>query len=243
MSLTEPPPNAFDVIFENILGFLLPFFLASAGGDVALGRAAIQELAEAYSVATATELELVGRLLGFSVVAMDNLRLSMDPEMSISMVLRYRSNAVALSRAGEQCRKILEVLQGNRKPVQKSVSIQEPNVPAPKMPMPGIAAAPPAPIPTKAPVPTKAAAILDRPVAATLGGAALPADFMSGFPLDIASMKRDARLLLAAFAKDAGAQPAAAADFPKMTGPGGIADAALRLALAEIRGQAGDTRV
>jgi hypothetical protein len=43
MSLPEPPPNAFDVIFENILGFLLPFFLASAGGDADLGRAAIQD--------------------------------------------------------------------------------------------------------------------------------------------------------------------------------------------------------
>src|SRR5450631_774149 len=131
MSLPEPPPNAIDVIFENILGFLLPFFLAAAGGDPALGRAAIQELADAYNVVTATELELAGRLLGFSVVTMDNLRLSMDKEMSLSMVLRYRSNAVALSRAGEQCRKVLEVVQGNRKPAQQSVPIAVPKVPAP----------------------------------------------------------------------------------------------------------------
>jgi hypothetical protein len=66
----------------------------------------------------------------------------------------------------------------------------------------------------------------------------MPADFMSGFPLDIASMKRDARLLLAAFSKDAGTSPAAVAVFPKVTDPGGIADAALRLVFAESRGQA-----
>jgi hypothetical protein len=225
MSLSESPPTPIDVIFENILGFLLPFFLASAGGDADLGRAAIQELAEAYRVATATELELVGRLLGFSVVAMDNLRLSMDREMSLSMVLRYRSNAVALSRAGEQCRKVLEVVQGNRKPVQQSLPSQVPGVPKPN-----IAAAPPAPVRAKASLHPTVGTAWDRPVAVSLNGAALPADFMSEFPLDIESMKRDARILLAAFSKDAGALPAAAAVFPKVPDPGGVVDAAMRQA-------------
>jgi hypothetical protein len=45
---------------------------------------------------------------------MDNLRLSMNPDLSDTKVLRYRSNAVALSRAGEQCRKILTTMQANR---------------------------------------------------------------------------------------------------------------------------------
>jgi hypothetical protein len=75
-------PTAIDCIFENILGFMLPFFLVSARGNADLARAAIAELAEAYKAATATELEFVGRILGFNIVAMDNLRLSMNTEMS-----------------------------------------------------------------------------------------------------------------------------------------------------------------
>ena len=75
------PPNAIDCIFEQILGFMLPFYLAAAGGDAGLAREAIAELVDAYDCATAAELEpLVGRILGFSTVAMDNLRLSMKPE-------------------------------------------------------------------------------------------------------------------------------------------------------------------
>src|SRR5208283_5522580 len=130
-------PDAIDCIFEHILGFMLPFFIAGAGGDTDLARAAISELADAYNVASATELELVGRILGFSTVAMDNLRLSMNPEMSDTKVLRYRSNAVALSRAAEQCRKILDVVQANRKPAQPAaMSISRP------IPRPAAVAAP-----------------------------------------------------------------------------------------------------
>jgi hypothetical protein len=168
-----------DCIFENILGFLLPFFLVSAGGDADLARAAITEMAEAYSVASVTELELVGRILGFSVVAMDNLRLSMNPEMSDTKVLRYRSNAAALSRAGEQCRKILEVIQANRRPSQKPMV----------MPRPKIVTEPQVGAPQPAPAP--APAVLEPQVVVN----GLPM-----FPADVESMKQGARVMLAGFA-------------------------------------------
>ena len=230
MSLPEPPPTAVDVIFENILEFLLPFFIASAGGDADLARIAIQELADAYGATTVTELDLVGRILGFSVVAMDNLRLSMNQGMSDTKVLRYRSNAVALSRAGEQCRKILEVVQANRMPAQKAAAIAPPRGPEPR-----IEPAPPAPV-------RKVTA--ERPVssahAAFAGG--LPDDFLSETPKDIESMKRDARLLMAMFAKNGAASGPAMAMVPNIADPAALVDAAVRQAFAQSGVKAGGAR-
>jgi hypothetical protein len=175
----ESQPAAIDCIFDNILAFMLPFFLSAAGGDPNLGRAAIQQLAEAYNATTAIELELVGRILGFNTVAMDNLRLSMNPGMSDTKILRYRSNAVALSRAGEQCRKILEAVQAGRKPAETPMAI----------PRPAIAAAPPAAkaaTPDHSPNPPRARAI----------------------PTGIEAMKREARTMLAAFSNTSGVSAA-----------------------------------
>jgi hypothetical protein len=73
----------------------------------------------------------------------------MTQGMSDAKVLRYRSNAVALSRAGEQCRKILEAMQGNRKPAETPMTI----------PRPAIAAAPPPIARAKPPIPQRSASM------------------------------------------------------------------------------------
>jgi hypothetical protein len=212
MIQAEPETTTIDCIFENILGFMLPFFLSSAGGDADLARGAIRELAEAYNVATATELELVGRILGFSTVAMDNLRLSMNSEMSDTKVLRYRSNAVALSRAGEQCRKILDVMQANRKPAHQPMII----------PAPAIAAAP-APAAKAQPSAPRAPASPSRPGEVSL------------LPAGIETMKRDAREMLAAFSNNSGPLARSAAAFPNIPDPVTLVEAAVRQALASSR--------
>lgn len=111
---TDPATRIFpqDCIFQTILDFMLPFFLAGAGSDVDLARAAIFELLDAYNATTTQELDLAGRIIIFSTAAMDNLRLSMsDADMSDAKKLRYRSSAVALSRSAEHCRKVLDALQ------------------------------------------------------------------------------------------------------------------------------------
>jgi len=212
--MTRPEPDAIDCIFEHILGFMLPFFMAGAGGDADLARAAITELAEAYNVASATELELVGRILGFSTVAMDNLRLSMNPEMSDTKVLRYRSNAVALSRAGEQCRKILEAVQANRKPAQQPMSIPRPAI----VTAPIAEAAKPKPQ-TQPPAPRV-------PESAMLSGG------VPLFPADLEAMKQGARVMLAAFAKDAGRAGETAASFSDIPDTAAMVGAAVREAIA-----------
>ena len=235
MSLPEPMPTAVDVIFENILDFLLPFFLAAAGGEAGLARATIQELAEAYNATTVTELDLVGRILGFSVVAMDNLRLSMTQGMSDTKVLRYRSNAAALSRAGEQCRKILEMVQGHRKPVPVSLSqvpaphIPAPHIPAPHIPAPRIEPAPPAPVRT-----ISAAHTPSSGHGTPAGG--FPDDFLSGMPKNIEAMKRDARLLMAAFSKNGAPSGPAMAVVPKIPNLTALVDAAVLQGLAQSGG-------
>jgi hypothetical protein len=170
--MTQSDPNT-DCIVATIVGFMLPFFLAGAGGNQDVAKAAIHQLIEAYNASNPTELDLVGRIIGFSIVSMDNLRLSMTPNLSDAKVLRYRGNAVTLCRSSNQARSMLDALQAGQ-PVRQDV------------PRPPVAAAPAAP----KPVPPVGA-----PLAATPNGVAFePA-------MDIESMKRDARAMMAAFSK------------------------------------------
>jgi hypothetical protein len=210
-STTMTGPTTTDCIFEHILGFMLPFFITCAAGDAGLAREAIRELADAYDAATLTELEIVGRILGFSTVAMDNLRLSMAPEMSDTKRLRYRSNAVALSRAGEQCRKILEVIQGKRRPADKPVEVPRPKiVPAPQAR-------------TERPHPQPASAT-EPPV--VVGGVPL-------FPTDLEAMRQGARVMLAGFSE--GSSGRGPAVFPFVEDQGALLDAAVRQAVSEAK--------
>ena len=173
MTQTDRVPSSQDCLFSTICGFLLPFFLAGAGGDPAIARAAIRDLIDAYNASTPTELDLVGRIISFSIVAMDNLRLSMTQGLSDTKVLKYRSNAVSLSRAAEQARKILSTLQDKQENTRK-------------IPRPSIAA-----VPAPPPQPPLEPAIAPTPKS-------IGAGMIDG---DIEAMKRDARTLIAAFSK------------------------------------------
>jgi hypothetical protein len=133
ISQPDPDPSAFDCILGNIFGFMLPFFLASAAGNAGLARTAIKELIDAYQASSPAELDLVGRVIGFSIAAMDNLRLSMTPDLSATQVLRCRCNAVSLNRSSDQALKILEAVQAKREQSRK-------------IPRPSVAAAPPPPV-------------------------------------------------------------------------------------------------
>jgi hypothetical protein len=166
-----------DCIFATILGFMLPFFLAGAAGNQQIATIAIRELIDAYNARTPTELDLVGRIVGFSIAAMDNLRLSMAPGLSDTKVLRYRANAVTLCRSSDTARKMLDALQAGQE-VKRDV------------PRPSIATAPPAP----RPVPP-----VNAPATAKLPNAGA-----SELPTDIDTMKRDARTMMAAFSRNGG---------------------------------------
>jgi hypothetical protein len=189
--MTKPPqPDqsnpTLDCLYATICGFILPFFLAAAGGNVKAARAAVAELIDAYNPATPTELDLVGRIIGFSIVAMDNLRLSMDDDLSTTKLLRYRSNAVSLSRASEQARVILQAIQAKRETTAQ-------------IPRPAVAAAPAPSPPARTSDLPRATALSDRTSTVTATGA----------PVDFEAMKRDARVMMAAFSKQ-GAQASTA---------------------------------
>ena len=154
---------------------------------------------------------------------MDNLRLSMKPDMSDTKILRYRSNAIALSRAGEQCRKILEAMQANRQPAERPMTI----------PRPAIAAAPPpatraqpfqAQPPQNAPHPARHTPHQQN-----------SAPHATALPVDIEAMRRDARTLLAAFPNSLGQPAQAAVAFPKIEDPDALVAAAVREAVAVAR--------
>lgn len=153
-----------------------------------MANAAIRELIQAYNASTATELDLAGRIVGFSVAAMDNLRLSMKPGLSDTLVLRYRCNAVTLSRSADQARMMLEALPAGR-PACRDV------------PRPSVAPAPKVTEAVKPPALTATTAA--KPPASTATTAAKsPAADSAGFPQDIEAMKREARIMLAGFSRN-----------------------------------------
>jgi hypothetical protein len=133
MSHSESQPDTIDCLFTTILDFLLPFYLAGAGGNAEIARIAIADLVEAYDAATTRELDLAGRLVGYNAAAMDNLRLSMRADLSDRKILQYRNNAVALGRLAEQSRLLLEAMQTKRQQAHAQHPMPQPR-PAPVAP-------------------------------------------------------------------------------------------------------------
>jgi hypothetical protein len=112
--MTTPATQAdtMDRALEAICMLLMPFFLLGAADDPEKARRAVANLIQAYNPNTTQELDLAARVIGFSAAALDNLCASMSsPTLSDTKVLRYRSAAVSLSRAAEQCRVVLQKLQ------------------------------------------------------------------------------------------------------------------------------------
>jgi hypothetical protein len=105
-----PAPNAatMDVALQSICLSLVPFLLAACDADPARAREVAADMIRAYEPADMIELDLIGRIVGFGLAAMDNIRRSIaDPELPAAMVLRYRSAAASLSRSAEKCRAVL----------------------------------------------------------------------------------------------------------------------------------------
>lgn len=229
-------PTATECVMETIIGFLLPFFLAAAGGNADTARAAIRQLIDAYNATTATELDLAGRIVGFSIAALDNLRLSMEADLSDTKVLRYRSNAVTLGRASNQARKALEAIRAN--PDQPYNTPRPSVAPAATVPSPATPSlAAPTRQATPDAVPPRYVTSVNptQPVASVppRGQAPLANDRAAAAPpMDIEAMKRDARVMLHAFSKH-GAQ--SAASLPTIADPATMAGAAARAAIAAAR--------
>jgi hypothetical protein len=203
--LTQPAPEtaSYACTLDIIIGFLLPFFLAAAG-NADSAKDTIRQLIADYRPRTPTELDLVGRIIGFSIATLDNLRLSMTPGLSDTRVLRYRSNAVSLSRSSNQALRLLQAYQQGQKP-------------ASAVPRPSIAVAP-TPSPPRSPV---------QPTALSPGSSATPTP-------DIERLKQEARIMMRAFSQHGAQPPSAIANPAAgiRSGGAGIPSPACLLALA-----------
>jgi hypothetical protein len=97
------PHTAITAAFlDRILALLAPLFLAATGGDMTAAREAADAMLANYNVQTDDELRLVALTIAFGFGALDALGQATNPALSFNQVMRLRTNATALSRAGHQ---------------------------------------------------------------------------------------------------------------------------------------------
>jgi hypothetical protein len=104
--MTETEPAAPSDILLTLIGILLaPVFLAVTNGDLTLARLAALHSINDYRARNQADLIAVAQIVGFGLAALGSLSLSLADDISLSMTLRLRGNAVACNRAAEQNRK------------------------------------------------------------------------------------------------------------------------------------------
>ncbi len=90
-----------------IITYLTPMFLATAGGDVQYARMAATEAVKGYRAREHVDLLYIAQIIAFGLAILDSLNRSMADNLSVTQVLRLRSNAASLSRAAERCQRVL----------------------------------------------------------------------------------------------------------------------------------------
>jgi hypothetical protein len=143
-------PNISLVFLETIIGPMVPWFLAAAGGDRELARHTVLTMLASYNVHTEQEIRLAAEITIFSCGTLAALGKSADPDLPLNVVLRLRGSANALQRSKHQCQFVLDRLRKERMAVPASQSeppapeppAQQPvtaEVPRPALPVPAFA--------------------------------------------------------------------------------------------------------
>lgn len=88
-----------NLLLEFVLSLLVPFLATGPLTDAALARRAAEDTIAAYKAAGQDQLVTIAQLVAFALAALDNLRLSMPADLSLSMKLKLRGNAGTLNRA------------------------------------------------------------------------------------------------------------------------------------------------
>jgi hypothetical protein len=96
-----------EIVLNLLATLLAPMFLGVTGGDIALARMAAIETVGAYRAGTVLDLIAVAQIVGYGLAALGSLSLSMEDDLSLSMILRLRGSANACSRSAEQNRRAL----------------------------------------------------------------------------------------------------------------------------------------
>ena len=126
--ITQPRPTG--LLMNLIIPLLAPIFLGVAEGDVGLARMAAAETVNDYRARNHADLVAIAQVIACGLAALGSLSLSMADDISLSMTLRLRGNAVALNRSAEQNRRTLrEPLRDDPMPYYPAMT-PEPEIPA-----------------------------------------------------------------------------------------------------------------
>jgi hypothetical protein len=107
--MTEAPQiHPSEILLDLIVAFLAPMFLSVSGGDIGFARMAAIETVNAYRARSSVDLIAIAQVIACGLTALGSLSLSMADNLSLSMTLRLRGNAVALNRAAELNRRALK---------------------------------------------------------------------------------------------------------------------------------------
>jgi hypothetical protein len=96
------PTSPTDIMLTLICGVLSPLFLAGCQGIPEHGGMAAMEAMSSYGVRTQAELLIVSKIVAFGLAALDDLRLSMHPDVGLAQKIRLRAQANALNRSARQ---------------------------------------------------------------------------------------------------------------------------------------------
>ena len=94
-----------DFLLTLIVTLIAPIFLGVTAGDVGLARLAALETVNDYRARNNADLIAVAQIVSFGLAALGSLCLSMADDLSLSMILRLRGNAISCNRAAEQNRR------------------------------------------------------------------------------------------------------------------------------------------
>jgi hypothetical protein len=109
------------ILMTLIVTLLAPTFLGVTAGDLTLARMAAIETINDYRARNNADLIAIAQIIACGLAALGSLSLSMDDDISLSMTLRLRGNAVALNRSAEQNRRVLnQPLRDNDHPAPES---------------------------------------------------------------------------------------------------------------------------
>lgn len=96
-----------DVLISLIVAILAPMFLTASGGDIGFARLAAMQTVKAYRARDNADLISIAQIIACGLVSLGSLGLSLADNLSLSMTLRLRGNAVALNRSADLSRRAI----------------------------------------------------------------------------------------------------------------------------------------
>jgi hypothetical protein len=107
-SSPRQPHDLGGLLLELIITLLTPMFLAAGGGNLTHARAAATETLASYRTQTQHDLITVAKIIAFGLATLASLSRSMEDDLTVSQILRLRSNANATDRSEHRNRQALE---------------------------------------------------------------------------------------------------------------------------------------